>query len=94
MDGVDVDSVAVVDEDEGEVFIGVFELSLLVLSSNAAMSCLNSSSSRVNAVLGCDDAEEDCGASRDEDGVCGCCLGVGDEASSFLGEELHHQPIV
>lgn len=72
-----------VDGDEGEVFIDALELSLLVLSSNAAMSCLNSSSSRVNVDLGCGDAEEDCGASRDEDGVCCCCWGVGDEESSF-----------
>lgn len=84
-----------VDVDEGEVFIAAFELSLSVLSWNAAMSCLNSSSSRVNVVLGCGDAEEDCGASRDEDGgCCCCCWGVGDDESSFLGEELHHQPIV
>lgn len=61
-----------VDEDEGEVVVDVLELSLLVLSSNAAMSCLNSSSSRVNVVLGCGGAE-DCGASRDEDGGCCCC---------------------
>ena len=69
--GVDSDAVCCVAV-EGEVFIAVLELSLLVLSSNAAMSCLNSSSSRVNVVLGCGGAE-DCGASRDEGCVCCCC---------------------